>query len=187
MVGPVLSSLDARIAQAGAGVSMSYRDQEKWLETLRMSKLQGKGLKVAGFQANLDQFFRHVHTGLRGHRERLRKNIRSIFTVRRTLRDLSRWLGEATSPAAALPNDECRVFLIERLAEESENALRLSSEEVTTRAALPGMLAATELASALDEAVSWVRARSGGSSDEFCKQAVRALDRARDSLRAATG
>jgi hypothetical protein len=187
MVGPVLSSLDARIAQAGAGVSMTYRDQAKWLEALRLSKLQGKGLKVTGFQANLDQFFRHVHTGLRGHRERLRKNNRSVFTLRRTLRDLSRWLVEATSPDAVLPNDECRVFLIERLAEESENALRRSIEEVTTRAALPEALADTRLASALDEAVSWVRARSGNGSDEFCKQAVRALESARDSLRAATG
>jgi hypothetical protein len=187
MVGPVLSSLDARIAQAGSGVSMTYRDQAKLLDALRMSKLQGRGLKVTGFQSNLDQFFRRVHTGLRGHRERLRKNIRSVFTVRRTLRDLSRWINEATSPDTVLPNDECRVFVIERLAEEIENALRRSIEEVTTRAALPAALADTALASALDDAVSWVRARSENGSGEFCKQALRALDSARDSLRGATG
>ena len=187
MVGPVLSSLDARIAQAGAGVSLTYRDQARWLEALRMSRLRKKGPKITGFQANLDQFFRHVHTGLRGHRERLRKNARSVFTVRRTMRDLSRWLGEVTSLDAALPNDECRVFLIERLAEESENALRQSSEDAATRAALPTALVDTGFAAALDGAVAWVRSRSGDGEDEFYRQAVRALDSVRDSLRAAKG
>ena len=183
MVGPVLTGLDARIAHAGAGVAVTYRDQGKWLLTLRGRELPAAGLGVTRFQANLDQFFRRVHTGLRGHRARLRKNRRSVFTLRRTLRDLSRWLGEVSAPNAGLPNEECSVFLVERLAEEIENAVRLSGEDVTTRAALPGAVADTALSGALDAALAWVRSRNSIGASEFYRQAAHALERARKAVR----
>jgi hypothetical protein len=187
MVGPELSSLDARIAQAGAGVTLSYRDQAKWLERLRAGELKGTGLKVTRFQADLDQYFRHVHTGLRGHRERLKKNARSLFTVRRTMRDLSRWLGEVVSPDATLPSDECRMFLVERLAEETENVLRLASEQTALHAALPKAIADTALPAALDAAFGWVRALDARGAEEFRKQAVQALGNALDALNVVKG
>ncbi len=182
MVGPVLSSLDARIAQAGADVALTYREQAKWLEERRGDWRKGTGLRVVRFQANLDQYFRHVHTGLRGERERLKKNPRSPFTVRRTLRDLSRWLGEVISSGGALPNEECKMFLVERLAEETANALRLSSEQVGVRDTLSGVLRDTGFPAILDAALAWARSRSAPGEEEFQKQTIRELGRVQDAM-----
>lgn len=186
-VAPALTSLDARIAQAGAGVTLTYREQAKWLENLRADGNKGKGLNVIQFQADLDQFFRRVHTGLRGERERLKRNARSPSTIRRTLRDLAGWLKKFNSPDAALPSDECRMFLVERLAEETENLLRISAGQDEIRAAMPKALAEMGLASALDSALAWVRARDAGGAEEFQKQTLQAIRNAQNALNLAKG
>ena len=171
MAAPQLSSLDARIAQAGAAVTKTYREYVRWLEKLRGSK--GGSLKVTKFQANLDQFFRHVHIGLRGERERLEKNARSLFTVRHTLLDLSKWLKEVMTADAALPSDECRSFLIERLAEEVAGLLRLSNQHIALQSPMRKALDDTGVHEALDTALTWVRARDGDDVEEFQRQTVR--------------
>ena len=85
-------------------------------------------------------------------------------------------------PDAALPNEECRMFLLERLAEETENALKLSTEQVALRTMIPEVLANTGLPAALGTALAWARSRDARRAEEFQKQTIRALYNAQDAL-----
>jgi hypothetical protein len=175
-VGPILSSLDARIAQAGAGTVMSYRDQARLLEKLRAKATQSAGPKVTKFQADLDQFFRHVHSGLRGLNERLKRSPRSSYTIEQILAKLGHWLREATKPDCALPSDECRVFLIERLADSIEQLLSDAAGKEELRSSLIGKLRELALAETMQGALAWLAERQVSL---FHKQAAETLAGAR--------
>ena len=122
MVGPLLLTLDQRIAQAGAGVPTTYREQQKWLERLHQEHGPGS-LPVPTHQADLDRFFRNLHTGLKGLRRRLEAAPRSEFVLRNALRQLVSWCSEVVASGGKVPTDECRAFLLDHLAREMLVAL----------------------------------------------------------------
>ena len=96
---------------------MTYREQQKWLERFRQQ--DGAAVTaVSSHQADLDKFFRNLYTGLKGLRRRLETSPRSEFALRNTLRQLSGWCSEAVAPDGKIASDECRIFLLDRLAGE---------------------------------------------------------------------
>lgn len=182
MSGPLLLTLDARIAQAGMGGTLTYREQAKLLERIRSRTLsEGPRIGVTRHHADLDRFFRHVHSGLRGLRARLLKNARSTFTVRRTLRDLSRWMHDVATDKQ-LPSDECRFYLIEQLADEISFAFRSAQECDAVRPCLAQCIDEFEMEAALEGTSRWIRDFRGDDTEEFRKTVRRALRTARESF-----
>lgn len=175
MVGPLLSSLDERIAHAGAGVVMTYRQQEKWLQKLRTEQFGNRQVSVVSHQADLDRFFRNVHVGLRGLRERIRRNSRSAFVVKRTVVDLSRWLAAVVANDQAPLTNECRLYLVCHFAEEAGDALRRWDEQPALRDTVRKAVVETELELALRAALAWVGAFSSEDAEPFREQTNRAL------------
>lgn len=118
LVGSAMSSLDERIALAGCGGAQTYREQQDFIERQRSGDAKGKRPAVLTHQADLDRFFRNLQTGFRGIRARLRAMPDSQFTVRRTLKDLTRWCQETVDHKGDRLSTECRIFLIDRLARQ---------------------------------------------------------------------
>lgn len=124
MVSHLLATLDQRIASAGCGTIRTYREQKKLLEQHRSKKNRKDPTpNVLSHNADLDRFFRNLHAGFRGLRSRLTAMPNSEFTLRKTLKDLNGWCLDALSPESRIPTDECRLFLIDRLARELTWAL----------------------------------------------------------------
>ena len=115
MVGSALLTLDERIARAGLGIPLTYRQQLKWLEARKAEGSSKSGPAVVTHQADLDRFYRNIHQGLRGILTRVKANPGSEFSVRRSLEELIRWVGEAATGETTVMSRECRVFLLERL------------------------------------------------------------------------
>ena len=92
MVGQLMATLDQRIAFAGCGVPQTYREQQKFIEHHRTREAPaGKAPTVLTHQADLDRYFRNLHSGFRGMRRRADALPNSEYTFRRTIRDLARW------------------------------------------------------------------------------------------------
>lgn len=135
MVGQLMSTLDERIAFAGTGAPRTYREQQKFLEQVRgRGTPAGKLPTVLTHQADLDRFFRNLQAGFRGVRARLDAMPNSEFTLRRTVKDLTKWCEEALRDGNGITTPECRLFLVDRLArelsvvvEQAANNTRLSS------------------------------------------------------------
>jgi len=157
MVGPLLLTLDQRIAQAGAGSPMTYREQQKWLERFRQQDASAV-VTVSTHQADLDKFFRNLYTGLSGLRRRLDKSPGSEFTLRNTLRQLSGWCTEAVAQEAKIATDECRIFLLDRLAREMLTALNGAAEIPAVSSRLPTIANEVLLLPAIEAAQSWLAA-----------------------------
>jgi hypothetical protein len=111
-----LQSLDERIARAGAGMPVTYREQQKALERRKGAQRgqNGGSPNVSKHQADLDRFYKNVHHGLRGIRGRAEKS-RSTLVLRRALDDLTRWAVEAVTGEEAAMTPECRLFMVDRL------------------------------------------------------------------------
>lgn len=161
MVGPLLLTLDQRIAQAGAGVPMTYREQQRWLERLRQQQAGAPaGLALPSHQADLDKFFRNLHTGLRGLRRRQEASPRSEFVLRNALRQFGKWCAEAVDPDAKVATAECRVFLLDRLSREMAAALGRAAE-------VPSAAKGLGLVSAADHALEWLAANEAPDTTEY--------------------
>ena len=93
----------------------SYREQQRWLERLHENSHAGRP-GLTSHQADLDRFFRNLHSGLKGIERKLRNAPRSEFTFRNILYHLSSWCGEAVAEKTKIASDECRIFLVDRLA-----------------------------------------------------------------------
>jgi hypothetical protein len=166
MVGPLLLAIDERIAQAGAGAPMTYREQQKWLERLR----QQDGLAVmavSSHQADLDKFFRNLNTGLKGLRRRLDASPHSEFTLRNTLRQLSGWCSEAVAPDGKVATDECRIFLLDRLAGEMLTTVNRAIENTSAASRLSATAGQLGLGSSLEAALSWLSAAALADTGEY--------------------
>jgi hypothetical protein len=156
MVGPLLLTLDQRIAQAGAGSPMTYREQQKWLERLRQ-KDGAAVVAVSTHQGDLDKFFRNLYTGLKGLRRRLEASPNSEFILRNTLRQLSGWCSEAVAPDGKVATDECRIFLLDRIAGEMLAACR-ATENSPAASRLSATLGELGLSASVEAALSWLTA-----------------------------
>ena len=157
MVGPLLLTLDQRIAHAGAGIPTTYREQQKWLERLRQER-GAIGLPVPTHQADLDKFFRNLHTGLKGLRRRLDAAPRSEFTLRNALRQLSSWCSEAVASDGKVASDECRAFLLDHLAREMLVALDRASGIPAVASGMSAMVVELGLRTTIEAAQSWLAA-----------------------------
>lgn len=124
MVGPLMATLDEQIAHSGCGAPMTYREQLKFLEQHRTTrKRTEKEISVLTHQADLDRFFRNLHSGFKGLQIRREAMPNSEYTLRRTVKDLGRWCTEAIQEDSKVPTVECRVFLVDRLSREIERVL----------------------------------------------------------------
>jgi hypothetical protein len=157
MVGPLFLTLDQRIAQAGAGAPMTYREQQKWLERLRQQD-GAAVVAVSSHQGDLDKFFRNLYTGLKGLRRRLEASPHSEFTLRNTLRQLSGWCSEAVAPDGKVATDECRIYLLDRLAGEMLTTLNRAVENTPAASCLSATAGELGLGASLEAALSWLSA-----------------------------
>jgi hypothetical protein len=155
MVGRLLLTLDQRIAQAGAGAPMTYREQQKWLERFRQQD-EAAVVTVSSHQGDLDKFFRNLYTGLKGIRRRLDASPRSEFALRNTLRQLSGWCSEAVAADGKIATDECRAFLLDRLAGELLSALGRATAHPAAATRLSASVTELGVDTAVNAALSWL-------------------------------
>jgi hypothetical protein len=158
MVGPLLLTLDQRIAQAGAGAPMTYREQQKWLEGFRQHQGRPGGMAVPTHQADLDRFFRNLHAGLIGLRRRLEASRRSEFVIRNVLRRLSGWCNEAVAPDGKVATPECRVFLLDRLSQGLLAALERAAESPALATRVSASAGELGLGAAVESSLAWLSA-----------------------------
>jgi hypothetical protein len=172
MVGPLLLTLDQRIAQAGAGAPMTYREQQKWLERLRQRD-GAAVVAVSTHQGDLDKFFRNLYTGLNGLRRRLEASPHSEFTLRNTLRQLSGWCSEAVAPDGKVASDECRLFLLDRLGREMRAALRRATENAATPSRLPATVLELGLTASVETALSYLTSITSAETKAYQRKSCR--------------
>ena len=158
MVGPLMATLDEQIAHAGCGAPMTYREQLKFLEQHRTKrKKTEKEISVLTHQADLDRFFRNLHSGFRGLRTRREALPHSEYTLRRTFKDLGRWCTEAIQEDSKVPTVECRVFLVDRLSREIDRVCDAVDANPKMSPRLGTVVKEFGIAESVDAAVVWVR------------------------------
>jgi hypothetical protein len=118
LVGSVISTLDERIALAGCGTPLTYRQQLEYIERQRSRDGNPGQPAVITHQADLDRFFRNLRSGFRGMRARLSAFPNSEFTTRRTLKEFAHWCQDAVKTEDGPLSTECRMFLMDRLLRE---------------------------------------------------------------------
>jgi hypothetical protein len=155
MVGPLLLTLDQRIARAGEGAPMTYREQQKWLERLRQQDGDAAAA-ISTHQGDLDGFFRNLHAGFKGLRRRLEASPQSEFTLHNTLRQLSGWCSEAVAADGNVATNECRIFLLNRIAGEMLAALRGVTENTPAASRLFFSAGELGLTASIEAARSWL-------------------------------
>ena len=154
-----MATLDEQIAHAGCGAPMTYREQLKFLEQHRAKrKKSGSGGSVLTHQADLDRFFRNLHTGFKGLRTRSKALPNSEYTLRRTFKDLSRWCSEAIQEDSKVFSVECRVFLVDRLGREIERVLDAVDANPKLAPRLGSIVSELALEKAVAAAASWAQA-----------------------------
>jgi hypothetical protein len=156
MVGPLLLTLDQRIAQAGAGAPMTYREQQKWLERFRQQQGGPGGMALPSHQADLDRFFRNLHAGMKGLHRRLEASRRSEFVLRNVLRQLSRWCTEAIAPDGKVATPECRIFLLDRLSQGLLAALERAAESPALATRVSASAGELGLGTAVQSSLAWL-------------------------------
>jgi hypothetical protein len=157
LVGSIMSTLDERIAFAGCGGLQTYREQQNFLEKHRSRDSTPKGTPaVLTHQADLDRFFRNLQTGFRGVRARLRTLPNSEFTLRRTIKDLTRWCQETLTEESESLSMECRLFLVDRLARELEQTLALGQRSRILAPQLLTIAHEFQLPATLQSASQWI-------------------------------
>ena len=181
MVGPLLLTLDQRIAQAGSEAPMTYREQQKWLERLRQPD-GGPVVTVSTHQGNLDQFFRNLYTGLKGLRRRLEASPHSEFTLRNTLRQLTGWCWEAVAPDGKVATDECRVFLLDRLAGEMLTALTVVAENSPAASRLSATAGELGLVASIKAALSWLSNATAADTGAYHRKTRKRLNEVQQRL-----
>jgi hypothetical protein len=154
MVGSALLTLDERIARAGRGIPLTYRQQLKWLEARRAEDPSKAGPAVVAHQADLDRFYRNIHQGLRGILTRVKATPGSEFSLRRSLDELTRWVVEATTSEVTVMSRECQVFLVERLLRGISAVIDGSS--VTMKSRLPTIAADLLISERLAQVLDWL-------------------------------
>lgn len=154
MVGPVALTLDERIARAGIGAPLTYRQQQKWIEGRKERGTPDTDIVVLAHQADLDRFHRNVHRGLRGLSLRARAMPGSEHSARRTLDELTRWAKEAVTNEADAMSRECRLFLVERILREMLNVLEGISPPLRGR--LPALAVDLGVADRLGVILAWL-------------------------------
>jgi hypothetical protein len=152
--GPLVLTLDERIARAGMGRPLSYREQQKWLELRRVKVSKTAGPRLTTYQADLDRFYRNVHQGLRGIMARSKASPRSEFRARENFKQLSRWVIEALSTDSPVLTRECRLFLVDRLL----RVLRTITDTVipTLKARLTEIVSDLRISESLMEVDAWL-------------------------------
>ena len=117
LTGPLLMTFDERIARTGAGTPLTYREQKKLLDEVvsRRSSTAAKGPAVSSHQADLDRLYRNLQIGVRGIQGRLAATPNSEFSVRRALRDVTRWCDELTNDQGNSYAPECQYYIANRL------------------------------------------------------------------------
>jgi len=175
MISQLLATLDQRIASAGCGTIPTYRDQMKFLEQHRSkTKRKARALNVLTHNADLDRFFRNLQAGFRGLRARLMAMPSSEFTLQKALKDLNGWCREALSPEGRIPTDECRLYLIDRLARELTWALDHAGDKAELSQKVPGIAKELALRQTVAAVRAWVGATATekveGYADETCRR-----------------
>ena len=109
-------SLANQIFNAGGGFNRrsTYSKMGLFIEKMLSNKLtDGKGIRPT-HQANLDQFFSSVHTGLRGLRWEIEQSKGSLHVLGRDYRMLATWGIMATQEDQVL-TPEMRLYLCDRI------------------------------------------------------------------------
>lgn len=176
LVGTIMSTLDERIAFAGCGALQTYRQQQEFLEQHRSRDPWTKGAPaVLTHQADLDRFFRNLQTGFRGVRARLHAMPNSEFTLRRTIKDLTRWCQETVTEESEHLSTECRLFLVDRLARELQRTLELSEKSKILAPQLKTMAYEFQLSATLRSASQWIDTLRDNRVRAYVKDTARLL------------
>lgn len=183
LVGQLMATLDQRIAAAGCGLSQSYRDQQDFLERHKAAeRTSNRTPTVLTHQADLDRFFRNLHTGLRGIHQRVTDAPDSEYTLRRTIRDLGKWCAEALSPESKIPTRECCLFLLDRLGVEIQVALDHSRQKAPLAQKLSEAIQEAGLERAVRKAVGWINAHQDSDNVSYCAGTVKRFTRILEML-----
>jgi hypothetical protein len=176
MVGPVMATLDEQIAHVGTGTPVPYREQLKFLELRRAEKnKRGNKISVLTHQADLDRFFRNLTAGFRGLRARREALPESEYTLRRNLKELAQWCGDAIHADSKVPSVECRLFLVDRIARELHQVLEDIDEGSRLYRGMPSILAELELANTVASAGRWARSLTERSTASYVRHTVQRL------------
>jgi hypothetical protein len=176
LVGSIMSTLDERIAFAGSGAVQTYRQQQDFLERHRNRDQSRKGTPaVLTHQADLDRFFRNLQTGFRGVRAHLRALPNSEFTLRRTIKDLTRWCQETVTEGSESLSMECRLFLVDRLARELQRTLELGERSSILAPQLKTIVDEFQLSATLQSAAQWIEALGDKRIRTYVKDTGRLL------------
>ena len=183
MVGPLMATLDEQIAHAGCGAPMTYRDQLKFLEHHHTKKMRSeKEISVLTHQADLDRFFRNLHSGFKGVRMRQAALPDSEYTLRRTFKDLGRWCIDAIQVDSKVPTLECRVFLVDRLAREIERVLDAVDGSPKLSPRLGAVVEEFGVAGAIQAAAGWARSLADRRIAAYVAGTVKRLRAIEDRL-----
>jgi hypothetical protein len=182
MVSHLITTLDAEIAHAGCGVSLTYREQKKILEQHRTKRKTKKEISVLTHQADLDRFFRNLHSGFKGLRARREALPDSEYTLRRTLKDLGRWCGDTVQTDCKVPSVECRVFLMDRLGREIEHLLETVNANPKLSPRLGVVTKEIEIAKVIDSTTKWARSLADRRITSYVTDMVKRLQRIKRSL-----
>jgi len=168
MVGQLMATLDQRIAFGGHGIPQTYREQLKFLEQHRAKdRRTGKKLTVLRHQADLDRFFRNLHSGFRGIRARSEAMRNSEYTFRYCVRNLGRWYQEVISPDDQALTNECRLFLVDRLGGALQHTLDIGHNSKVLAPKLAGVVREFHIAAALKAASEWVKSIHDELLDDY--------------------
>lgn len=176
LVGSIMSTLDERIAFAGCGAIQTYRQQQDFLAQHRSRDPSPKWtLAVLTHQADLDRFFRNLQTGFRGIRARLHAMPNSEFTLRRTIKDLTRWCQETVTEEGERLSAECRLFLVDRLARELQRTLEFGEKSRILAPQLKTMAHEFQLPATLQSASQWIDTLRDNRVRAYVKDTARLL------------
>lgn len=176
MVGQLMAAIDQRIAFAGCGVLQTYREQQRFLEQHRMrTKGDGKST-VLTHQADLDRFFRNLHTGFRGMRSRSQAMPNSEFTFRRIVKDLVRWCQETILLESVLLSNECRLYLIDRLGRELLQTINRAQKSKSLVVRIKDISDEFQVASMIKQAVQCVNTLADKRLTLYAKETCSRLE-----------
>jgi EAL domain-containing protein (putative c-di-GMP-specific phosphodiesterase class I) len=99
----------------------------------------------------------------------------SEFTLRRTMKDLTRWCHETLGEESKILSNECRLFLVDRLARELQRTLESGGRSQILAPQLKTIANELKLSEALQAAAHWIEALGDNRVRAYIDDTVRLL------------
>lgn len=140
---PIDLRLDNQIYLAGLGRRANYEAMRKQVEHVSQSgSLLANTIPLPTHQADLDLFFRRIHTGLRGLRWRVEYARGSLYVLGDVLRQLARWTNQVVldEPGDAAPapfSIEQKLYLCDRLIQTAAECATITRKSADQERLVP--------------------------------------------------